>query len=846
MYKCVADIVSAAAREGHEITEEEATDILDAIAGDIERRIDKIYSQSQEDEIALRRIKLHKQAKINAALQKRNFLINQKRVAAVRQHVSDYVSEGRGTADQAIYDIMVGSLKNYRSGRLSVDSRRQGILNDGAGLLLAELESKNLVQAFSSGELDELIYKAMFDVGPSPSPEAQDIANAIRKVQKNLLDRKNRAGANIGELESYVVRQRHDPNRLRDAGFDKWYDDIFPLLDKAKTFDGISDAAKRREFLREAYNHLESGNFQKTSSVFGEDGKTDPLTAFKGPANLAKKLSGSRVLHFKDGASSFKYAQQYSGKPLSTSVLDGIANDAQSIALMEVLGTNPQAMLTRLIDEYNIEGMAKKRLENGMKELDGTTRAIGAQRTRAMGLDGAAISASMRAIQNMSKLGFATISSFSDIASKATLLQRETGRSFLESYNIAITDVMKAFNDKQKQEFAYLLGTGTEAFMGSIHSRFGADDQLPGRISKAQQIFFKLNGMQFWNSAQKDGLARVLAADLYLNTKKPFSSIPESQRQTLALYNIGESELRMFRKLDTKGPDGNDYIFASMIDQLEDADVDPAAAAMFQRTEVTPEMRQAYKDELRTKLSAYYSDSADAAVPTPGARERNIMNQGTERGTPLGEALRMITQFKSFPITFVTKGLYRQYYGKQAQGKSGALGIVQLITGMTAMGYVSNATKDILKGREPRDVFTRERAFSGLAEALPAGGGLGIYGDFLFGEYNRYGQSLTQTIAGPTFGMIDDIAGVYSNMMSGEFSKAASQSVNQAFRLIPGQNLFWAKFGIDYLLLYGLSEATNPGYTERLERRVEKETGSEFFLSPSRHGGGIPGALGMT
>jgi len=35
MYKCVADIVSAAAREGHEVTEEEATDILDAIAGDI-------------------------------------------------------------------------------------------------------------------------------------------------------------------------------------------------------------------------------------------------------------------------------------------------------------------------------------------------------------------------------------------------------------------------------------------------------------------------------------------------------------------------------------------------------------------------------------------------------------------------------------------------------------------------------------------------------------------------------------------------------------------------------------------------------------------------------------------
>jgi hypothetical protein len=394
---------------------------------------------------------------------------------------------------------------------------------------------------------------------------------------------------------------------------------------------------------------------------------------------------------------------------------------------------------------------------------------------------------------------------------------------------------MKAFNDQQKQEFSYLLGTGLEAFLGSIHSRFGADDQLPGKVSKLQQIYFKLNGMQFWNAAQKDGTARVLAADLSNAVDRPFSELGEGYVQTLALYDIDGDDLGLFRGLDRTGPDGRKYVFTEMVDDIPDASLDRVVAKRTGRLEVTNEMRQQFRDDLKTRIAAYYTDSADAAVPTPDARERAIMNQGLERGTPAGEAIRMLSQFKSFPITFVTKGLYRQFYGKQAQGKSGALGLVQLITGMTAMGYVSNATKDILKGREPREVFTEDRALKGLAEAMTAGGGLGIYGDFLFGEYSRYGQSFTQTLAGPTFGMIDDIAAIYSTaFINGDFGKAGEMAVNDAFRMVPGQNLFWAKFGIDYLMLYGISEASNPGYTKRLEKRMEKEYGSEFFLPPSK------------
>ena len=57
------------------------------------------------------------------------------------------------------------------------------------------------------------------------------------------------------------------------------------------------------------------------------------------------------------------------------------------------------------------------------------------------------------------------------------------------------------------------------------------------------------------------------------------------------------------------------------------------------------------------RLQHITQTSADVAIPTPGARERAIMNQGLPRGAVAGEAIRMIMQLKGFPITYVTKGM---------------------------------------------------------------------------------------------------------------------------------------------------------------------------------------------
>lgn len=204
--------------------------------------------------------------------------------------------------------------------------------------------------------------------------EAMAIAEIVQKVQKRLLKRKNRMGAMIGELKNYVVRQVHDPILMRAgakteaeirAAKDDWV--LFmmePGRLSGRTFENKPATTERlidgklqkvqyteEMFLGDIYDNLVSGQHQKVDAVRGDDGAIDPLTSFTGPANLAKKLSQGRVLHFATGKAAYDYAKKYSRQSFAEAVINGITHDAQAIGLMERFGTNPEAMFKRVVDD---------------------------------------------------------------------------------------------------------------------------------------------------------------------------------------------------------------------------------------------------------------------------------------------------------------------------------------------------------------------------------------------------------------------------------------------------------------------------------------------------------------
>ena len=277
-----------------------------------------------------------------------------------------------------------------------------------------------------------------------------------------------------------------------------------------------------------------------------------------------------------------------------------------------------------------------------------------------------------------------------------------------------------------------------------------------------------------------------------------------------------------------KAADGRKYLIPREIDNLKDENIDPIIRDRENTLNVTDKMRQQFKDDLRTKFASYLTDSADTAIPTPGARERAIMNQGLPRGTVGGEAIRLLMQLKGFPITYITKGMSRQL------AAGGMVGLAKMMVGTTMMGYLANAMKDVLKGRSPQEVFGEDYTLNTetLTRAFVQGGGAGIYGDFIFGEFNRYGQSPLETFAGPSLGTAADVLRIYAKWRDGD--DASASAVRLALRNTPFINLFYTKLALDYLFVYELQEFVSPGYLKRMEKRMLRDTGQEFYMPPSR------------
>ena len=114
-----------------------------------------------------------------------------------------------------------------------------------------------------------------------------------------------------------------------------------------------------------------------------------------------------------------------------------------------------------------------------------------------------------------------------------------------------------------------------------------------------------------------------------------------------------------------------------------------------------------------------------------------------------------------------------------------------------------------------------------ILAAFKQSGGLGIYGDFLFGEANRFGGGLIETAFGPSASAIGRIGDLATRARDGDGK--AGDALNVALQNTPFANLFWARPGLDWLFLNSLRESASPGFLARQEARRFKDYGQTYW-----------------
>lgn len=800
------------------------TELLEKFGDRVTKRqaqnwLDQVLELSKEgksqDELLAAAARLGEEKIRQANLKKRNTALMLQAEMRIYGHIKNTWSDDMV---EGMFSVLAGSAQSREGGRLSAYTTQRQYETKFRNGLVFDLERAGLRQDYISGDLDRDIAVELYlhnggkNAQPTGKKNAKEIARIIAKNMEEARLAANKYGGDIRKLEGYIAEQTHDLYKIRAVSEDQWISDTYGRLDVVRTFKDIpiKDHMRIMKFL---YKTLATGEQYKIPT-------SDPvLKNFERTFNIGDQVSKSRYLHFKDPDAWFEYNKMYGYGNLRETIDSQIRGLADAAGLMEVMGPNPREVFDRVRQKLGFEADTKtasrltsnkKNFENILAEMDGTTRIPGNPTLAKWG-------AITRGLQGMAKLGGSVISGLSDIPISASEL-RYQGRGFLSAYNEAIIGSYNSIPKQFRKELIYQLGIYSDGMSYDLGSRYSGREDVRGWISRAQGLYFKLNLLQPWTDRMRGNMGLAMSGRLGYISDQPWSKIEPELRRTLGLYNITEKDWPALTKaVEIHEGSGKKFLTPTAVENLPD-DVLSAEA----------------RNDLAKRLRAYFVDRTEIAVVNPDARTNALLRQGTRVGTVEGELLRMITQFKAFPTAVMQKVLARDVYSKGHRSmfeamKSGSAmaGIAETLVMTTVFGYLSMTAKDILAGKKPRDPLSGTT----MTAAMLQGGALGIYGDFILGTENRFGLSPIETVAGPVIGTASDAISLLQKIRDGDDASA------NALRLIknntPFANIFYTRMALDYLFFYRLQEYINPGYLDRMERRVEKENAQEWFMRPS-------------
>ncbi|WP_448207293.1 hypothetical protein [Azospirillum sp. sgz302134] len=495
---------------------------------------------------------------------------------------------------------LVGVNTPFAGSRLSVAAQQHALRRDYAVGLTTELERAGLYNALRNGTIDREIARELFAASmPDGRPgitgvqAAQQAAEIIRKYQQLAVHALNKEGAWIGQYDGYISRTVHDSDRILAAQFEGWRDTVLPLLDE-RTFEGVAD---REGFLRGVWHALATGVHLTPE---GGQGLKDP--AFKGPANIAKKASQGRVLHWKDADAWMDYQAKFGEPNLIHAVLRSLDNAARNAALMREFGTNPRAEF-----EADLRALAEQHRDTAPEVVVQLQQARGWLSNRFDELDGRAsmpvhrlgaqVGAAVRTWESMSKLGGVTLSAVTDVPLKASEL-RYQGIGLLEGYADGLTALVRGRGKGEEGEIIDLLRAGAEGMTGNLASRFEAGDTVPGTLSKLANTFFRWSGISYWTDAQRAGAEFVMSRHLGRQVDQAWDGLQEQTRRILSMFDIKPEDWEMIRTAELRQVDGRPFVTPDAALRLADEAVD---------ARIAPELdaiRSAIMDRLETHAGA--------------------------------------------------------------------------------------------------------------------------------------------------------------------------------------------------------------------------------------------------
>lgn len=759
---------------------------------------------------------------------------------------------------KAFLAVLEGTARGIAGGRASVAAAQGAYRASYLGQMFTELDrlGPEVIGALRDGAgFQDAVVREMKALGRGGQVKgeavtgnqlAQQVAQVFARAAELARQDLNRLGGMVGELEGWTP-QAHDRDRIARAGRDAWIETILPRLDLERSFpDAAGDEKAVRGILAEMFDTI-TANVDRVAPERDQALAASQVTP---TPNLARTLGRHRTLHFRDASGWLQYREQFGTGHVFDAMLGHLERASRIAGQMEILGPNPAFTLQTALDQVRAairgdqaippdqkEALARPLTLSGRggiasayAEVQGLTFSVGGSETAAH------IMSEARAWQGVAKLGGAFITSlFSDPWVQAAH-QKFLGRGWGEALAGQVREMIAGAASADRRRLAWSLGQGFDTLAQRITSSYFVHDGQPGVMQRLLTWTMRYQGLAWFTDAMRGAGARMMAEQLGDAAGRAWQDVDAPLRHALGLHNIGEREWSAISQAKLTHEGGTAFITPDAVRDLDDDAIVPLIAERLERAEAAAKKRGGdeaaaairarligeERRRLEISLHGYINDELrNFAVLEPGAQVRRLTLDGTQRGTRAGETLRLLATFKSYPVGFTTGPLARYVHGGPAQRSAGIGNIAMLIGGLAVLGYAAMAAKDLARGYEPRDPTKLKTILAALLQS----GGLGIYGDFLFAEANRFGGSTLATVAGPVLGEAASLVDLAHRARDGE-AKAA-EGLNWLLRNTPLVNLWYARPVLDYAILNEMRDAASPGFIARQQAQRFKDYGQE-------------------
>lgn len=681
-------------------------------------------------------------------------------------------------------NVMGQLFRRFEAGLTAYRSKAAGLVQDTLGL-------RNLVkEAFGEATNDAM---------------AKSAAKGWKDATEYAADRFIGAGGDLVKKEDWRLPQISDSKRMKESGREAWTEHMMQAAERGdlQILDYETGAPmsglKLTDLLHQAFDNIAS-----------------ELPPPPGKGGSYGRHNERRVFQWQNADAWLAYNDRFgAGQGGIYDVLVGhLEGMARDIALTEVLGPKHGATI-RAVQElaYKAEGEANIGVLGHLNPVRGVESAAAIGRTydalsgrlgKAQSEFWAGLFGGVRSWQTAARLGSALVSSIPADSITAAWAAAANGMPVTRF----IGSVVKQMAKEDDRQLALRMGIVSHAVMDAALGvrRFNDETVGPKIMERMASFITRVQGMSAWTNGIKNAWTLEMMGHIGDNAARPLADVSKPLQRMLKRYGISAAEWDVIRAAPLVEANGARFF-------------DPANVS---------------DRALGEKLMEAIIQERAFAVLEPDARVRQLTSGGLPRGTFWGEVARSFWLFKSFSVTMATTHLARTFIDA-TPGK--IAGFAAMSTLLTVAGAMSIQARQLLTGKDPRRMD--DPKFWGAA--YMQAGGAGIFGDFLAAGLDRNMKGLAITMAGPVFGLADDVARLavpnYRAIMDGKPSHYGAEVARFIRGNLPGSNLWYSRLVTDRAVMDNIQALIDPGYRDsfsRMEERARKDYGQRFFWRPGR------------